>query len=201
MIKWGIVINNRINYLGGLVMDKFTLRKEDSLLLIIDIQERLAPAMKYQEKVIKNTNVLISTANKMDIPIFVTEQYPKGLGPTVSEIKDGLENAEKFEKILFSASTDEFIDALDKKDRKNIIIVGMETHVCVYQTVRDLLNMGYHVFVAGDGVSSRFEENYRNGLDLMDKMGAVITNTESILFDLLKKAGTSEFKTLSKLIK
>ncbi|NLJ99296.1 MAG: hydrolase [Tissierellia bacterium] len=182
-------------------MDKFTLCREESLLLIIDIQERLAPAMKYEDKVIKNTNVLVSTANEMDIPIVVTEQYPKGLGPTVPEINDELNDAQRFEKILFSACTDQVIKALNKEQRKKIIVVGMETHVCVFQTVRDLLELGYEVFVVCDGVSSRFEENHRNGLDLMKDMGAVISNTETILFDLLKKAGTPEFKVLSRLIK
>lgn len=182
-------------------MDKFTLYKEESILLVIDIQERLAPAMKYEEKVIKNTNILISIAKEMDIPIFFTEQYPKGLGPTVPELKDRLEDAQKFEKISFSACTGEFIEVLEKKKRNKIIIVGMETHVCVFQTARDLLELGYEVFLVEDGVSSRFEGNHRNGLDLIKGMGATINNTETILFDLLKKAGTTEFKTLSKLIK
>lgn len=182
-------------------MDKFTLCREESILLIIDIQERLAPAMKYEDEVIKNTNILISTANEMDIPIFATEQYPKGLGPTVSEVDEGLDKVQKFEKILFSACTDELIQALKKEERKKIIITGMETHVCVFQTVRDLLKLGYEVFVVCDGVSSRFETNHRNGLDLIQNMGAVVINTETILFDLLNKAGTPEFKALSGLIK
>lgn len=182
-------------------MDKFTLLKEESLLLIIDIQERLAPAMKYGKQVINNTNVLISVAEEMNIPIVVTEQYPKGLGQTISEINDRLGNALKFEKTLFSACTEEVVTALEEAGKRKIIITGMETHVCVFQTVRELIGLGYEVFVVSDGVSSRQKENYRNGLELMKDVGAVITNTETVIFDLMKKAGTPEFKVLSKLIK
>ncbi len=182
-------------------MDKFTLLKEESLLLIIDIQERLVPAMKYGEQVIKNTNVLISTAKEMDMPIIVTEQYPRGLGQTVSEINDRLENVLKFEKTLFTACTEQVVDALKATGRKKIIITGMEAHVCVFQTARDLIGLGYEVFIVSDGVSSRHKENYRNGLELMKNMGAVVTNTETVFFDLMKEASIPEFKVLSKLIK
>lgn len=182
-------------------MDKFSLHREDALLLIIDIQEKLAPVIKDKEVVIKNTNILIETAKILDIPVVVTEQYPKGLGPTVEEIRENLENAQVFEKLLFSACTDEVMETIEAHGKKKIIITGMETHVCVFQTTRDLLNAGYEVFLVADGVSSRTEGNYRNGLELMRDMGAVITNTETVLFDLMKKAGTPEFKILSKLIK
>ena len=182
-------------------MNKFALLKEESLLLIIDIQERLVPAMKYGKQVIKNTNILISATEEMNIPIIVTEQYPKGLGQTVPEINNHLGDSLKFEKTLFTACTDEVIEALENAGKKKIIITGMETHVCVFQTTRDLISRGYEVFVVSDGVASRYKENYKNGLDLIKDMGAVITNTETILFDLLKKAGTPEFKVLSKLIK
>ncbi|NLJ77836.1 MAG: hydrolase [Tissierellia bacterium] len=182
-------------------MDKYTLNRDESILLIIDIQERLAPAMKYEERVIKNTDILIRVAEEMDMPILVTEQYPKGLGATVSEISDNLKGAQVFEKVLFSVCTDDFIRALERRERKKIIVVGMETHVCVLQSVRELLKLDYNVFVVSDAISSRFEENHSNGLDLMRDMGAVITNTETVLFDLLKEAGTSEFRVLSKLIR
>lgn len=182
-------------------MDKYTLHRNESLLFIIDVQERLAPAMKYKDRVVENVNTLIHTANEMDMPILVTEQYPKGLGPTVAEISNGLKEAQVFEKVLFSACTDEVVRALGEEKREKIIVVGMETHVCVLQSVRELLKLNYDVFVVCDAVSSRFEENHRNGLDLMGDMGAVITNTETVLFDLLKRAGTPEFRALSKLIK
>ena len=182
-------------------MDKFTLIKEESLLLIIDIQEKLVPAMKHGKEVIQNTNILISAAHEMNMPIIVTEQYPKGLGQTVPEINERLGKALKFEKTMFTACTDEVIAALEAEGKKKIIITGMETHVCVFQTARDLIGLGYDVFVVSDGVSSRTKENYKNGLDLIRDMKGVVINTETVIFDLMKKAGTPEFKVLSKLIK
>lgn len=182
-------------------MDKFTLNREESTIMIIDIQERLVAAMNRKDQVINNAKILIQCAKVMDIPIIYTEQYPKGLGHTIEELSQIIEDGQRFEKVDFSAYTEDVKGALEKANRKKIIIIGMETHVCVYQTVRDLLLNGYEVFVVNDGVASRTEENYLNGLDIMQKMGAVITNTEMVVFDLLKRAGTDEFKTMSKLIK
>lgn len=169
--------------------------------MIIDIQDRLAAPMKDKDEVINNTNVLIQAAKEMDMPIIVTEQYPKGLGPTVDELTENLDDVNRFAKIDFSAYVDDIKEAIKQTGRKRVIITGMETHICVFQTTRDLLADGYEVIVARDAVTSRKEENFLNGLDLMKDMGAVISNTESIVFDLLKKAGTPEFKVLSKLIK
>lgn len=180
-------------------MDKFTLTPEDSLLLVIDIQERLVAAMKYGSQVVEKTGILLTTAKAMEIPVLVTEQYPKGLGRTVPELP--VEDAGIFEKITFNGCTPEVTEALKATGRKKIIVTGMETHVCVFQTVRDLLKDGYQVFVVEDGVCSRTKENFRNGLSLMAAMGAVITNTETVFFDLFKQAGTPQFKELSKLIK
>lgn len=182
-------------------MEKYILDKEDSLLLIIDIQERLVPVMKYNEQVISNTKILVQSAKEMNIPIIYTEQYPKGLGSTVEELSALLEGADRYEKVSFSAYLEEVKEKLKSLGRKKIIVVGMETHVCVYQTVRDLLGDGYQVFVVNDAVASRTKMNYRNAIELMHTMGAVITNTETVIFDLLKAAGTPEFKVMSKLIK
>lgn len=182
-------------------MSNFTLFKEDSLLLIIDVQEKLIGAMEDGKQISEKTNILIESAKEMNIPIFFTEQYPRGLGETVSSVKNNLSNALKFEKTSFSACSPKFNGILKETQRKKIIITGTETHVCVLQTARDLLSLGYEVFIASDAVTSRTRENYKNGLNLMKSMGAVITNTETILFDLLKEAGTPEFKVISKLIK
>lgn len=182
-------------------MDKYYINKEDAVLVIIDIQERLVPVMNKKEGIIKNTNILVSMANTMDIPIVVTQQYTKGLGETVAEINGNLRDVKRIEKIDFTACINETMDYLKEIDRKSIIVAGIEAHVCVLQTVRDLLAQGYNVFLVSDGVGSRTEENYKNALEMMRDMGAVISNTESILFDLLKKAGTPEFKELSRLIK
>ena len=185
-------------------MDKYYLNKDEALLLIIDIQERLVPVINKADQVVKNTNVLIAMAIQMDIPILLTEQYPKGLGSTMQEISDNLEgcsNYNKFEKNTFTGCTKELTSTLKDLGRNKVILTGMETHVCVYQTARDLIKAGYQVIVANDGVSSRTVDNYKNGLDLMKDLGAVISNTETILFDLLKESGTPQFRTLSKLIK
>lgn len=180
-------------------MDKFNLNKEEALLLVIDIQEKLVPVMKYGEQVIEKTNMLISGATVLDIPVFVTEQYPKGLGSTVPEIL--IDESAKYEKMTFSGCTAQVISSLKEKCRNKIIVAGMETHVCVFQTVRDLLALGYCVFVVSDAMCSRTKENYKNALALMRDMGAVVTNTETVIFDLLKESGTSQFKALSKLVK
>lgn len=182
-------------------MEKYYLNKEEAVLLIIDIQEKLMPAIKNSEMIIDRNKILVETAKNMDMPILVTEQYPKGLGVTVNELEECLDSAVKYEKTTFTSCSNELLEYLKEINRKKIIVTGVETHVCVYQTVRDLLNEGYFVFLVEDAVGSRTMENYNNSISLMRDMGAVISNTETIVFDLLKKSGTEEFKTLMKLIK
>jgi len=183
------------------MLAKYNLTHEDAVLMVIDIQEKLVPTMKYGHDVVKSTNILIETAEAFDMPIVVTEQYPKGLGKTVEKVHFDPEKVKVFEKMSFCGLTPEVEDFLKSTYRKTLIITGMETHICVYQTVRDLLAKGYNVFVAKDGVCSRTKENYRNGLALLSEMGAVVSNTETLMFDMLKMSGTPEFKKLSKLIK
>jgi nicotinamidase-related amidase len=182
-------------------LDKYVLIKEEVVLFVIDIQEKLVPAMKYGKQVIRNTNTLITIAKRLDIPVVATEQYPRGLGKTVSELSKNLDQSSVYEKVAFSGCTREVNSALDLLGRNKVIVTGMETHVCVFQTVRSLLARGYQIFVIGDAVCSRTKENYLNGLALMFSMGAVITNTETVFFDLIKEAGTPLFKELSQLIK
>ena len=181
-------------------LDKFTLDRGESILLVIDLQDRLVPPMKYGKQVIKKTNILLSIAEDLGIPVIVTEQYPQGLGKTVPEVNIGSEAA-IFAKTTFSACTEEVLSELERLGRKKIIITGMETHVCVFQTARDLLALGYQVFVVEDAVCSRTKENFRNALSLMSQMGAVVTSTELVFFDLMKEADTPEFRKLSHLIK
>ncbi|MBC7088521.1 MAG: hydrolase [Tissierellales bacterium] len=182
-------------------MKNYRIDKENTIMLMIDIQERLAPAIFNSQEIIKNQKILIKGLNKLNIPIIYTEQYPKGLGKTLNELTDLLEEKVAVEKIVFSAYTDEVKEKIKVLNVKNIIITGMETHVCVYQTVRDLVEDGYNCFVIKDAVGSRTKENYENGLFMMNDLGAVISNTETILFDLIKKAGSDEFKFISNLIK
>lgn len=182
-------------------MDKFTLTKEDTVLMIIDIQERLAAAMQYGESVIDSTDILVTISKDMGIPILTTEQYPKGLGSTVEKLNRNLDKDSIYEKISFTGYIEQVISSLKQLGRKKVIVVGMEAHVCVLQTVRDLLADGYQVFVVADGVCSRTKQDYKIALNLMDVMGAVITGMEAVCFDLLKEAGTPLFKKISKLIK
>lgn len=182
-------------------MEKYILNRDDCVLLVIDIQERLARVMENKEIVVKNTSILLEASKVLDIPVIITEQYPKGLGETLGEIKDIREDKKIFEKNSFTACIKEVKEELKNLGRKKVIITGMETHVCVLQTSRDLILDGFDVHIVKDAVASRTMENYENGLDLIKEMGGVINNTETIAFDLLKKSGTPEFKIISKLIK
>ena len=183
-------------------MDKFRLSKDNTLHVVVDIQERLAVAMSEKEKVIANTQHLVEAARLLNLPLLVTEQYPKGLGPTVAGIKDALTEYAPIEKVTFSCCGEtSFLDAVTAVGKKQIVLVGMETHVCVLQTCIDLLQAGYDLHVASDAVCSRSAENYRTALEYMRDAGAVITCTETVLFQLLEKAGSDEFKVISKRIK
>jgi nicotinamidase-related amidase len=182
-------------------MSRHRLIAEDSLFMIIDIQDNLMKAMDLAAKVYANTQLLLITCQKTGIPVVVTEQYPKGLGHTVAEVANNLGEHTTYEKTSFTALAGEVAGGLQGLKRKQIIIAGSETHICVFQTVRDLLESGFEVFVLADAVCSRTKDNYKIGLSLMREEGAVITSTETVIFDLLKKAGTPEFKGISPLLK
>ncbi|MGE5373269.1 MAG: isochorismatase family protein [Solirubrobacterales bacterium] len=180
---------------------KYRLFPEEMVLMVIDLQERLLAAMNDKEKVVKNTNILLAMANRFHIPVIVTEQYPKGLGRTVPEIAANLGEHSLSEKLVYSACSPEIRQKLQDIGRGKIVVIGTETHVCVLQTVRDLLQDDYLVYVPQDACCSRFPLNHQNGLELMKDMGAVLTNTETVLFDILKQAGTDDFKALSPLVR
>jgi len=178
----------------------YKLRAEETVLVIIDFQEKLMKVMDQREKVYKNTKLLTSLAAQLDIPVIVTEQYPSGLGPTAPEIMTGLNNYLYMDKMEFSA-IEGLRRILAPLNRKTVLVTGSETHVCVFQTVRDLVEDGYNVHLVKDAVCSRFEENYRSGLDLMHGAGAIISNSETVLFDLMRVAGSPVFKVISPLLK
>lgn len=183
-------------------MERFFLKPEDSALVIIDIQERLAAVMGERESVIKNCLHLIELSKLMNIPILVTEQYPKGLGPTVEELRKALPNYSPLEKISFNCCEEKnFLSEIEKLGRKRLILTGMETHICILQTSLGLLERGFYVHVVSDAVCSRKEEDKRTGLELIRDAGAVITCTETVLFQELRTAGKEEFKTISKRIR
>jgi isochorismate hydrolase len=175
---------------------------EKSALLVIDIQEKILPVIKDYQTVVSNSLKLIRGFKILDLPVFYTEQYPKGLGNTLPELKSELEGAEFFEKMSFSCGGAENLFSKFKElNKTQIIICGIEAHVCVQQTVLDLLSNQFQVNVAADAVSSRKEKDYLIALDRMTKHGAEITTTESILFELLNICGTDKFKQVSKLVK
>lgn len=182
-------------------MDKFTLEREDTVLFVIDIQERLVPVMKYKDQVIDNNKKLINAAKEMNIPVIATEQYPKGLGRTVPELLELIDEDNIYDKTSFTAYTDEVREALRSLGKKKILITGMETHICVFQAARDLIKDGYGVYLVKDAVASRTKDNYLNGLDLIKSMGAMVTNTETVVYDLMKVSGTPEFKVISQWFK
>jgi len=186
------------------IRERFFLSAEESLLVVIDVQERLCKAMDQQvlQQLVGNSLVLLEAAAELQVPVAVTEQYVKGLGPTVPELAETLGAAPRYEKMAFSScGCDGFVEQLRNSGRRQIVITGMETHVCVLQTVLELLDAGYQVQVVRDAVMSRSKRNWDTALEEMRQAGAVITCTESVLFQWLRVAGTEPFKKLSKLVK
>lgn len=178
------------------------LQKEQTGLVIVDIQAKLMNVMGQKERVRDNTLNLIQMAKLFNIPIVLTEQYPKGIGHTLPEIKEALPETVPITKTDFNCcAVDPFMQALKSDGLVNIVLAGIETHICVLQTCLDLLDKGYIVHIPRDAVDSRTEENWLMALNLMGKAGAVITSTETVIFQILKKAGTKEFKEMLKLIK
>jgi nicotinamidase-related amidase len=184
--------------------DRFFLEREKALLAVIDVQEKLCVAMdkKVLRQLTKNIGILLESATELNIPVLVTEQYVRGLGATLPELKEKASGAPCYEKMAFSCcGSAEFIEKLKATGRTQIIITGMESHVCVLQTVIELRDAGFDVHVVKDAVMSRSKQNWQTAIEVMTLAGAVPTCTESVVFQLLKVAGTEEFKKLSKLVK
>lgn len=178
------------------------LQADDTALIVIDVQGKLATLMHEKETLFQNLARLIRGAQLLQIPIVLTEQYPQGLGETAPEIKSLLPDVQPITKMSFSCcGAETFINSLEELDRKQLLVAGIESHICVYQTVSDLLDAGYEVEVVADAVSSRTAENRQLGLSRMYDMGARLTSTEMALFELLRVAGTPTFKEISKLVK
>jgi len=178
------------------------LGRTEAALLVVDIQERLLPAICEKERVVENTVRLLKGAEILKLPVFATEQYRKGLGATVSAVAAALPGLEPVEKLAFSAcGAPGVIDSLKAVKVTDIVLCGIEAHVCVSQTCLDLLDKGFRVFVVADAVSSRTPENCFIGLQRMRDAGAVIVSTEMVLFEWLEKAGTKEFKQILALVR
>lgn len=175
--------------------------RDSAALLVIDIQERLCAAMEEQAlaRVVNRATAAIQGAKALGIPVVLTEQYPKGLGPTLKAVKDAAQGVTPVEKVEFSAWLPAVREQLT--GRSQVLVVGMEAHVCVYQTTRDLVAAGLTAFVAEDGIISRTETDRAAGVRLCERAGAVITTVEAALFDALGKAGSPEFKAVSNAVK
>lgn len=182
--------------------NKKILTRGKTALLLIDIQENILAVMNEPEKVIKNSLNLIKGFKALNIPIFYTEQYPKGLGTTAPSLLKELEGLSVIQKMSFSCSgVPNFFTRLIDNNVSQVVIAGIESHVCVQQTALDLLASGFQVDVAADATSSRKEIDYKLALKRMSTHGVEITTSEAILFELLAVAGTDEFKEISKIIK
>ena len=178
-------------------MSGFRLQREQAALLLVDIQEKLAAAMPKPEleRMVKRTCALVEGARALGLPIVFTEQYSKGLGPTLAALKGRLAGLQPVEKLRFSALDDRVRAQLH--GRRQVLLAGMETHICVYQTARALAEEGTLPVLCADAVLSRFEVDRRVGLQLSADAGAMVATVETALFDLLQEAGTAEFKRIS----
>ncbi len=177
-------------------------------LLVVNVQERLAAVMPEEAlaRAERNIGILAELARRLDIPVVLSEQYPRGLGPTTRPVLDALaplgEAVHRLEKVDFSVcDAPAFADVRARVDRPDWIVCGMETHICVYQTVRRMVAEGANVHVPADAVVSRLPDNRLIGIDLMRTAGAIISSTETIVFDALGRAGTDDFKAMSKLVR
>lgn len=176
--------------------------KENTIGIVIDIQELLFPYMDEYQKLEKNLQTLIQGLNVLEVPMIVTQQYTKGLKPTIESVAKAVGEFEHIEKMSFSCCDEpKFDEALALTGMKNVLLFGIETHVCVLQTCIDLLNRGYRPIVVEDCVSSRNSNDKNMAIERMRQAGATITTKESILFELLRYSGSEQFKAISKLVK
>lgn len=174
---------------------------DNTLLVVIDVQGKLAQSMYEKADLFGNIAKLIKAAGVLEIPIIWTEQYPEGLGPTIPEIAELL-SGEPIAKTAFSCCDERrFVEAMEKQGRKRVLLCGIETHVCVYQTAFDLLEAGYEVEVVADAVSSRTQANKDIGLAKIKDAGADITSVETAIFELLQAAEGEKFKAILRIVK
>jgi nicotinamidase-related amidase len=178
------------------------LDRQKAVLVVVDFQEKLLPTIPVTDAILPQAIKLIRFARKFDIPILWTEQYPRGLGSTVPEIATELEGLTPIEKTSFGCMGDVgFERALENTGRKQLLLTGVETHVCMMQTALAAVEQGYEVYVPRDAVASQEKRQYKAGLRRMEQAGVVLGTTQMILFELLREAGTPEFKQALPLLK
>jgi isochorismate hydrolase len=180
-------------------LNRTLIDRNDCVLLVIDVQDKLLPFIAHKEKMVENIVKLVKFSKIVNIPVIVTEQ--EKLGDTVQEIKDELAEVQPIGKICYSCfSCEAFVNSIKKLERKTLIITGMETHICVAQTTFHALPE-FIVHIVSDAVSSRFVENWTVGIDRMRASGAVISSTEMVIFEILRQAGTDEFRATLPLVR
>jgi nicotinamidase-related amidase len=179
------------------------LKPEDCALAVIDIQEKLLPPIFEKERLVRNAMLLARLAGILGLPVLVSTQYVKGLGPTVEEISSLLPKTRTVDKLEFGCfGNGEYCSTVaGLADRNTLLLCGMESHICVTQTALGALNQGMNVHVAADAVSSRTELNWKIGLNRMQAAGAVVSSTEMMIYELLGKSGTQAFKEMLKHLK
>jgi nicotinamidase-related amidase len=183
-------------------VNSFRLKKEDAILVMIDFQERLMPAMEDQDDLEESVCKLVNGIRTLDVPVLVTQQYTKGLGQTVPDIAEALGEFSPIEKADFSATGElNFLEALNETGKTSVILCGIETHVCVAQTALTLLELGYDVFLVLDAVSSRSKTDKKTAINRMVQAGAKPVTVEAVLFELLVTAKAAEFKEISRIVK
>ncbi len=177
------------------------MNENNTAVIIVDIQERLSPAIADTDQLTDASVTLLRGAQILGLPIFATEQYPKGLGRTIEPLQKFLSDVGTFEKREFTYATENILQALAGHDIEHVIVLGMETHICVFQGTRQLLDDGYEVYLPLECVGSRTNANKENGLYQLGKMGAHITNVETVLYDLIQTSEHPAFREISALIK
>jgi nicotinamidase-related amidase len=183
-------------------VNSFRLKREDAVLVMIDFQERLMPVMRDHEDLEESVCKLVNGIKTLGVPVIVTQQYTKGLGPTVPAIAETLGEFSPIEKTDFSAAGElNFLEALNETGKTSIILCGIETHVCVAQTALILLELGYDVFLVEDAVSSRDKQDKKTAIKRMVQAGARPVSVEAVLFELLGSAKAAEFKEISRIVK
>lgn len=187
-------------YINSLEGDKYS-KKDQTMLLVVDEQPKLMKTMENGELTVLNTLVLIKAFKEYQMPILATEQYPKGLGKSDQRLLEEIPEDKIFEKTIFDAATPEVLDFIKENNITNVVVVGAEGHVCVYQTVRTLLDLGLNVFFVKDAISSYTEELKETSAKLLGQMGAAVVNTEMLLFDIAYDSKDSHFKVISNLVK
>lgn len=178
------------------------LRPERAALVVVDLQEKLLPAIPDRDRVLRNSRLLLRLARTLHLPVLLTSQYAKGLGAVVSDVLADTPAAVPLDKTSFGGFGDEaFSSAVEALSREQLLVCGVETHICVMQTVLGALEKGYEVHVASDAVAARADDNHRVGLARMDRSGAVLSSAEMAIYELLERSDTAAFKAMLPLLK